>query len=152
VLIYEIYILIFCNWNYLLVRYFSNPKLVFRNKYVTSLPSFNISFERCQSSKYFFTRDCRSGWPNLLLFKCIISWILKILSNLVTEEYHDVLFIECSFLFQHLRTTFDPWEGWSWFNDFFLSIFTPHAVPLNYSNSNSLLMKTTCWRASKVQT
>ena len=97
-LIHEIYILIFCNWNYLLVRYFSNPKLVFRNKYVTSLPSFNISFERCQSRKYFFTRDCRSDWSNLLLFKCIVSWILKILSNFVTKEYHDVLFIECSFL------------------------------------------------------
>jgi hypothetical protein len=46
----------------------------------------------------FLTRDCHSDWPNLLLLKCIVSWILNILSNFVTEEYHDVLFIECSFL------------------------------------------------------
>ena len=67
-LIHEIYILIFCKL-FISVRYFSNPKLVFRNKYVMSLPSFNISFERYHSSKYIFTRDCRSDWPNLLLFK-----------------------------------------------------------------------------------
>ena len=35
------------------VRYFSNLKLVFKNKYVVSFPSFNDSLVSFQSDKYF---------------------------------------------------------------------------------------------------
>jgi hypothetical protein len=37
------------------VRYFSNLKLVFKNKYVVSIPSFNDSLVSFQSDKYYTT-------------------------------------------------------------------------------------------------
>jgi hypothetical protein len=51
------------------VRYISNLKLVFKNKYVVSFPSFNDSLVSFQSDKYFWLRHFLSIKPNLLLLQ-----------------------------------------------------------------------------------
>jgi hypothetical protein len=62
------------------VRYFSNLKLVFKNKYVVSFPSFNDSLVSFQSDKYFWLRhflsDCYKNYKGETLHLKICKYIL----------------------------------------------------------------------------
>ena len=92
------------------VKYFSNLKLVFKNKYplyVVSFPSFNDSLVSFQSDKYFWLRHFLSIKPNLLLLcHILLSWMLKIFNSLLTDEYQDALCVKWRFLL-HKKASFN---------------------------------------------
>jgi hypothetical protein len=91
------------------VKYFSNLKLVFKNKYVVSFPSFNDLLVSFQSDKYFWLRHFLSIKPNLLLFyHILLSWMLKIFNSLLTDEYKDALCVKWRFLL-HIKVSFQGW-------------------------------------------
>ena len=70
---------------------FSNLKLVLKNKYVVSFPSFIDSLVSFQSDKYFWLRHFLSIKPNLLLlYHILLSWVLNI--------YQDALCVKWRFL------------------------------------------------------
>ena len=92
------------------VKYFSNLKLVFKNKYVVSFPSFNDLLVSFQSDKYFWLRHFLSIKPNLLLFyHILLSWMLKFFNSLLTDEYKDALCVKWRFLL-HIKVSFQGWN------------------------------------------